>query len=109
MIKDKDLEVFDDIVFHHACQAKCKNLPMYLAELKEDDEYQPAVLVNKGTLGSFTFKDLLIFFGIWRKGIAGYCYHCKELKVVCPECKIIQEIKQEYQVCTNCFKKFYTF
>ncbi len=83
----------------------------YLIAKRKPEKYR----IQIGTLrisgfGSYSIKEILIEFGFRQVGVVGVSeQYPAEIRVKCPHCQTIQKLKEEWQKCLKCNKKFYLF
>ena len=105
-------EIKDKVAFKSLDQNN--NEEIYLLAVREKEKGR----INVGVVrvyfpfisGIYSIKDILIGLGFRRVakvGISNQDYSKK--RVMCPHCKTIQELKEEWQQCSNCNKNFYLF
>jgi phage FluMu protein Com len=100
-------EVFPTVVFTY---------PTYGEEADEENFFwtTPKLEVTQSNLnyipgGGYSFKEILLNFGLRKAGIVGTGEKSRIMRVRCPYCKDIDEITDKNQVCSNCNKLFYLY
>ena len=100
-------ESTDKIAFREFVENKEE---VYLIAKRKKEKHRVQVgtlLINGGALGSFSIKEILIGLSFRRVGLVGISE--EKMRVKCPHCTTIQQLKEEWQKCCNCGKKFYLF
>ncbi len=73
------------------------------------DSYLPGFYFYGG-IRYYTFREVLVFFGVRKLANMGRCTNCVNYQVECPYCKNLLELyRNDNEHCTNCGKKFYLF
>ncbi len=102
-------EVSDRIAFKESNQKGEEEIYLIAKRKREKCRVQVGTLRISG-FGSYSIKEILIGFGFRRVGIVGISkQHPTEIRVKCPHCQMIQKLKEEWQECSKCGKKFYLF
>ena len=110
-MKNLDWEIKYKIVFSHHTKGldEKEDFVLTVRKKKKFRIRIAPIQINNGTLGSFSWKEVLIGLRIRKVGVVGTGKISNKMRVECPRCKEIQSLIMEYQPCKKCNKLFYLF
>ena len=110
-MKNLDWETKHKVVFSHKTKG-LEDKEDFVLTTRKKKEFRVRIApiqINNGTLGSFSWKEVLIGLRIRKVGVVGTGKISNKMRVECPRCKEIQSLIMEYQPCKKCNKLFYLF
>lgn len=97
------------IVFNKYCST-CKCIVSF-EEAEAKDICSKVYLFGFSFFGGvkyYTFREILVTFGIRKKAILGKCKGCGTLKIGCPHCGEVHDVVEgKKETCKGCTKHFY--
>lgn len=100
-------EVFPTVVFKYTTYGEVAEEERFFWTTKKTERTESILNYIPGK--GYSFKEICLNFGFRKVAVIGTGEKSRNIRVQCPYCDYVQELKDESQKCGVCNKRFYLY